>query len=72
MGRQLSVILDSDIFLKKINELAKPIFGSSLFCRNATAAARTRTWDHLVNSEALYQLSYDGSSAHPTVQEQFK
>ena len=25
------------------------------------AAARTRTWDHLVNSEALYQLSYGGS-----------
>ena len=26
------------------------------------AAARTRTWDHLVNSEALYQLSYGGTT----------
>ena len=27
------------------------------------AVARTRTWDHLVNSEVLYQLSYDGSQS---------
>ena len=24
------------------------------------AVARARTWDHLVNSEVLYHLSYDG------------
>ena len=30
------------------------------------AVARTRTWDHLVNSEVLYHLSYDGST-HPKV-----
>jgi hypothetical protein len=26
------------------------------------AVARARTWDHLVNSEVLYQLSYGGSA----------
>ena len=26
------------------------------------AVARARTWDHLVNSEVLYHLSYDGST----------
>jgi ABC-type sulfate transport system substrate-binding protein len=26
------------------------------------ATARARTWDNLVNSEVLYQLSYGGSS----------
>ena len=30
------------------------------------AVARTRTWDHLVNSEVLYHLSYDGPT-HPYV-----
>ncbi len=29
--------------------------------RKGDAEARTRTWDRLVNSEALYQLSYFGS-----------
>jgi hypothetical protein len=29
------------------------------------ATARARTWDNLVNSEVLYQLSYGGS--HPNV-----
>jgi hypothetical protein len=28
----------------------------------ADAAARTRTWDNLVNSEVLYHLSYGGSA----------
>ena len=27
---------------------------------DSDAVARARTWDHLVNSEVLYQLSYDG------------
>ena len=29
------------------------------------AGARTRTWDRLVNSEALYHLSYSGSPQSP-------
>lgn len=27
------------------------------------ATTRTRTWDYLVNSEGLYQLSYGGSGS---------
>ncbi len=29
-----------------------------------SAVARARTWDHLVNSEVLYHLSYDGPLLH--------
>ena len=39
--------------------------GKRMTSAAASAEARTRTWDHLVNSEALYQLSYFGS-ARPT------
>jgi hypothetical protein len=40
--------------------------GWTLACRhgeleNGDATARARTWDYLVNSEVLYQLSYGGS-----------
>ncbi len=38
-----------------------------MLVREIDAVARARTWGHLVNSEVLYHLSYDGPTRHGVV-----
>jgi hypothetical protein len=55
------------LYQTKLRALCDPVLdGWTLACRdgeleNGDATARARTWDYLVNSEVLYQLSYGGS-----------